>query len=395
MTAAMESPNVELMSALASLFECGKYSDLTIVCGTKRYSVHRALVCSRSEFFDGACRNPFQESQTGVIDLTEDDPEAVEHMVNYFYHLDYLKKPLSRRSSQRSSRKTSPLSPRSSARPRSAKINLALVEDPLLAMMSAATTGSLTPPNEPENYFEPRDDATGKRPLTPIEDEDMQDPFESYQKEAEAHVEKPHLVTHAKVYAIAENLYPFPSHALKFFHLLPASRKSVYADPPRSATSGGGSSPIRSHRARASYTPAKPLSPLPPVSTLLFLYVLQSQGIACYLYRKLYRSPHCVSSVFGIPGLKSLARSKFAQQVELHMNSPEWPEACQEAYETTVDTDRGLRDIIVQTFRSNPDLTLRQDMEMVIRETPGLAFELFRMASGLPVTGLRPTTSAF
>jgi hypothetical protein len=27
-------------------------------------------------------RNPFLESQTGVIDLTEDDPEAVEHMVD-------------------------------------------------------------------------------------------------------------------------------------------------------------------------------------------------------------------------------------------------------------------------------------------------------------------------
>ena len=64
------------------LFECGKYSDLTLVCGMKRYSVHRALVCSRSEFFEGACRNPFRESETGVIDLTEDDPEAVEHMVN-------------------------------------------------------------------------------------------------------------------------------------------------------------------------------------------------------------------------------------------------------------------------------------------------------------------------
>lgn len=300
----MDSPNVELMSALATLFECGKYSDLTIVCGTKRYSVHRALVCSRSEFFEGACRNPFRESETGVIDLTEDDPEAVEYMISYFYHLDYLRKPLSRRSSQGSSRLTSPLSPRSPTRRKSTKANLALAEDPLVAMMSAAIPSGhpMTLTDEPTNQFEVLD-ATGKLPDTPMADQDMEDPFNSCQTEAEAHVEKPHLVTHVKVYAIAEK--------------------------------------------------------------------------------------------YGIPGLKSLAREKFAHQIELHVNSTELPEACQEAYETTVDTDRGLRDVVIQTFRSNRDLSLREDVEIAIRDTPGLAFELFRMASGLPVTGLRATTSAF
>ena len=64
------------------LFECGKYSDLTIVCGSKRYPVHRALLATRSTFFEGACRGGFQESATGVIDLTEDDAEAIEHMVH-------------------------------------------------------------------------------------------------------------------------------------------------------------------------------------------------------------------------------------------------------------------------------------------------------------------------
>lgn len=64
------------------MFETGKYSDLTIACGNKSYPVHRALLAPRSTFFEGACRNPFKESETGIIDLTEDDPEAVEHMVH-------------------------------------------------------------------------------------------------------------------------------------------------------------------------------------------------------------------------------------------------------------------------------------------------------------------------
>ena len=89
---------------------------------------------------------------------------------------------------------------------------------------------------------------------------------------------------------------------------------------------------------------------------------------------------------YGIAGLKALARSKFADQIELHLSSAEFPEACQEAYESTFHTDRGLRDVIIQTFRANPTLSLRPDVEMAVRETPGLAFELFRMASGLPVS---------
>jgi hypothetical protein len=89
---------------------------------------------------------------------------------------------------------------------------------------------------------------------------------------------------------------------------------------------------------------------------------------------------------YGIVGLKALARSKFAHEIGLYLESSEFPEACQEAYESTFHTDRGLRNVIVQAFRANPRLSMRPDVEMVVRETPGLAFELFRMASGLPIS---------
>jgi hypothetical protein len=89
---------------------------------------------------------------------------------------------------------------------------------------------------------------------------------------------------------------------------------------------------------------------------------------------------------YGIAGLKTLARQKFVQELDLHLDSPDFPEACQEAYESTFHTDRGLRDVIIQAFRANPSLSLRKDVESAVRETPGLAFELFRMASGLPIT---------
>ncbi len=74
-----------VISKFRSLLEAGKYSDLTIVCGMKRYAVHRAIICSRSGFFDGACSHTFREAETGIIDLSEDDPEAVEHMIDCNY----------------------------------------------------------------------------------------------------------------------------------------------------------------------------------------------------------------------------------------------------------------------------------------------------------------------
>ncbi|KAF3031592.1 hypothetical protein E8E12_000805 [Didymella heteroderae] len=288
----MDSPTVELRSALASLFECGKYSDLTIVCGSKRYPVHRALLATRSTFFEGACRGGFQESSTGVIDLTEDDVEAVEHMVHYFYHLDYLNKPLSRQTSQRSTHphSPSPVTTHLSKRGPPKKLNLAFLEDPLLAQMSAASP--LTPPAE-ETLFQPLD-ASLKLPDTPAAEQFADDYIESITMEPEVDVESAHLVTHAKVYAIAEK--------------------------------------------------------------------------------------------YGIAGLKSLARNKFSYQITMHLNSPEFANVCQEVYESTFHNDRGLRDVIIQTFRANPDLSMREDVEMAVRETPGLAFELFRMASGLPVS---------
>ncbi|KAF4461277.1 Speckle-type POZ [Fusarium albosuccineum] len=77
--------------ALNSLYSAGAYSDLTIKCGNKRHRVHKALVCTRSPFFAKACSGPFKESQTNVIDLVDDDPEAVDAMIFYLYHGHYPK----------------------------------------------------------------------------------------------------------------------------------------------------------------------------------------------------------------------------------------------------------------------------------------------------------------
>lgn len=95
-------------------------------------------------------------------------------------------------------------SPHYAARRAPKKLNLALIEDPLLAMASAADTSMpLTPPAEQDNQLENLDAMT-KFPDSPMADQFDENPFDCMTAEPEADAEKPHLITHTKVYAIAE-----------------------------------------------------------------------------------------------------------------------------------------------------------------------------------------------
>ena len=103
---------------LHRLLTTGIYSDLLIKCGPYEFNVHRAIVCTRSEYFTAACKpgafkvcrfaemyqlaaaDLDQEGRDGVIELKAttngneeevdaDDPEAIKLMVNFLYFNDY------------------------------------------------------------------------------------------------------------------------------------------------------------------------------------------------------------------------------------------------------------------------------------------------------------------
>ncbi|TLD15304.1 hypothetical protein E2P81_ATG09784 [Venturia nashicola] len=234
----VDSPSDELMNALGTLFELGKYSDLTITSGIRRYAVHKAIVCSRSGFFDGACSNPFKESESGTIDLSEDDLEAVDYIVHYFYYLEYLTTPR--------------------VQPRGTTLS-----SPLASPIS-------------QKHFHSK--------YTKLSFDSIIDKNHSKVDEIKSAAEQQakgstsNLTLYAKVYAIAEN----------------------------------------------------------------------------------------------IQGLKTMAKNKFSAQMAYHWDSPEVPLAIQEVYETTVDSNRGLRDIITSTFRYYPELAQRRDVEVIVKEIPKL-----------------------
>ena len=84
-----------------------------------------------------------------------------------------------------------------------------------MALVAAANNSMpLTPPAD-EPTFQILD-ASSKMPDTPMADQFEDDDLESVYSEDELDIEKAHLITHAKVYAIAEKYVPPFRHCLFF-----------------------------------------------------------------------------------------------------------------------------------------------------------------------------------
>ncbi|KAI9832043.1 MAG: hypothetical protein M1819_004587 [Sarea resinae] len=81
----------QLVSEVTRSKETGQYSDLTIICGSRQFKVHRNIVCPQSKFFEVACNSGFKEASTGEILLPEDDPNEIEHLIAYLYTGKYDK----------------------------------------------------------------------------------------------------------------------------------------------------------------------------------------------------------------------------------------------------------------------------------------------------------------
>ena len=93
------------MASNYKLLQTGKYSDLTVKCGSREWRVHRSIVCEGSKFFAAACDGPFlvsvplekattpahqaQESSSREVTLEDDDPAIFERLLLYLYTLDY------------------------------------------------------------------------------------------------------------------------------------------------------------------------------------------------------------------------------------------------------------------------------------------------------------------
>lgn len=289
------SPRAHTADPPLSLYASGKYSDLTIRCGYRTYSVHKAIVCSQSQYFDSACSLGFKEAVTGVIDLSEDDEEAIEHMIEYFYHNDYLLDGTQRLALNL---------PIRDKRQQRRKLDFSNISDPLLSQAgdnSYAAAALPVTPESPSKGKPRRRSSVRKRPRTPP-------PSSSYTP--------------------------------------PVTPGDYFSVQPRSG-----------HEEDEEY--------------------LQSNAV-------LHAQMYALADKFGIESLKQLAKQKFESETKAYWNDEDFCEAIQEVYETTTDSDRGLRDIILDTFKTHPTLPYKQEVAAIIRDNP-LLYADFKRLNGIPI----------
>ncbi|KAF4999389.1 hypothetical protein FGRMN_2530 [Fusarium graminum] len=119
--------------------------------------------------------------------------------------------------------------------------------------------------------------------------------------------------------------------------------------------------------------PIPPPRPPPSVNS-----TSQSPAANLHLHAKVY----ALGEKYGIETLKTLALRKFGAEVEFHLYSQDFLLAIQEAYSSTIESDRGLRNMIVKTMKKHSDLLERPSVQKTIKSTE-LGFDLLmRFARG-------------
>ncbi|KAF2867319.1 hypothetical protein BDV95DRAFT_550982 [Massariosphaeria phaeospora] len=84
------TPGSHLLVNIKKLYATSSYSDLNITCGDDTHQVHKAIVCSGSEFLARAVKfRVGKEHEDGKIDLPDDDPQTISILIKFLYEGDY------------------------------------------------------------------------------------------------------------------------------------------------------------------------------------------------------------------------------------------------------------------------------------------------------------------
>ncbi|OHW95376.1 homology to btb poz domain-containing protein [Colletotrichum incanum] len=90
----------------------------------------------------------------------------------------------------------------------------------------------------------------------------------------------------------------------------------------------------------------------------------------------LHAKVYAIAEKYAINGLKSLARANFGTTALRCWDTDDFLNAIDEAYTSTLDSDRGLRDIVLKVLAGHEELLDRDEMKKLLRRLGSLAYDL-------------------
>lgn len=99
----------------------------------------------------------------------------------------------------------------------------------------------------------------------------------------------------------------------------------------------------------------------------------------------LHAQVYAIAEKYKVQGLKTLAMANFNSAARTRWDTDDFLEAAYEVFESTKDSDRGLRDIVVSVFRTHKDQLLhKKQVEHLLVDLRGLAVELLKDSARPP-----------
>nr|CEG02566.1 unnamed protein product [Fusarium pseudograminearum CS3427] len=85
---------------------------------------------------------------------------------------------------------------------------------------------------------------------------------------------------------------------------------------------------------------------------------------------------YALAELYGILALKELALEKFNKTIQQNLQTHRFLASVEEAYTSTVQEDRGLRDAITEFFYTQPNLLDEERVQNTLRRTENLSFDI-------------------
>ncbi|KAH6954354.1 hypothetical protein DER45DRAFT_615683 [Fusarium avenaceum] len=132
---------------------------------------------------------------------------------------------------------------------------------------------------------------------------------------------------------------------------------------------GEGAASLSSHVTQPTQSPGLGFDPIPttnpPSASPPASGPNQPPAANLCLHVKVYS----LGEKYGIEHLKMFAVRRFEAEVESHLQSIDFLLAIEEAYTSTIEEDRGLRDAIVRTLKKHKDLLKKDYLQELVKST--------------------------